>query len=130
MIASLKRSIQELRLSADRESSAHKRIHDLGHGGLFLVKDHCRLVVRRLGIPHQFVRKNSLLRFQDIPYPVPGVPSPAGKRNVDLEEHGLVIGFGSCQRPCREQQQGSKQKDHSEISIFHVITPQVKDALY
>ena len=129
MIASLKRSIQELRLSADRESSAHKRIHDLGHGGLFLVKDHCRLVVRRLGIPHQFVRKNSLLRFQDIPYPVPGVPSPADKRNVDLQDHSLFIGLGSGQRPCPEQQQGSKQKDRSEIAVFHAITPQVHNNL-
>lgn len=90
--ASLSGSIQELRLPANRESPAHKGIEDFGKGGLFLVKDHRRLVERSLDIPYQLIGKNSLFRFQDIPYPVPGIPSPADKRNVNLQKHGFVIG--------------------------------------
>jgi hypothetical protein len=87
-----------LRLSANRESSAHKRIDDLGESSLFPVEDHGRLILRSLDIPHQLIRKNPFLRFQDIPYPVTGIPSPAGEWNEDFQEHSLVIGLGGCQR--------------------------------
>jgi hypothetical protein len=118
-----------LRLSENGEPSAHKRVDDLGQGGLLLVKHHRRPIVRSLDIPDQLIGTNALLRLQDIPYPVSGIISPAGRGNVNLEEHSPVAGLGGCKRPCPEQQQSSKQKDPSKIAIFHVITPQVKDAL-
>jgi hypothetical protein len=59
------------------ESTAHKRIDDLGKGGSLLVEDYRRVVERSPEIPLQLIRKDPLLRFQDIPYPVPGIPSPA-----------------------------------------------------
>ena len=94
----LSRSIQELRLSADWEATAHKGLDDLGKSGLFLIKDHRCLIIESLDIPHQVIRENSFLRFQDKPYPVTGVPSPAGRGNVNSQEYGLVVSRDCCRR--------------------------------
>ena len=88
-------SIQELRLSPNRESSAHQRIDDFRNRGFLVVKHNDRLVVGFLHIPCQIIREHSLFRFQDKPYPVTGIPSPSGKRHMDLEQDRLV-GPGGC----------------------------------
>ena len=122
------RSVQELRFSANREPSAHERIDDLGKGGLLLVKHHRRIILRILHLPHQLIRKNPFLSLQDIPYPVTGIISPSGKRNVNFQEHGFVVGVGG-ERPRPEGQHSSKQKNCNDIAILHTITPQEKDNL-
>jgi hypothetical protein len=128
-VSVLTRSLNKLRFSENREPSAHKRIDDLGKGGLLPVEHHRRPVVRSLDIPQQLIIKNPLLRFQDIPYPVPGIISPGGRRNMKFQEHGLVAGFSGGRRPRRERQHSSKQKDCHEIAMFHPLSSQEKDTL-
>jgi hypothetical protein len=112
-----------LGFSSNRESATHKRIDDLGKRGFLIVKDHRRLIERRLNIPQQLIRENSFLRFKDKPYPVARIPSPADKRNVHVEEHAPVDGLGGRYGPGLEEKERAYDKAYDQTSMSHGKPP-------
>ena len=111
--------IQELRISLNGISAPCKGIDDPFERGLGLIKDHRGIIGGRLAVPIHGVIHDSFSRFEDKPYPVAGVSSPAAYSQRNFENHGLDWGGGGCDGLRHHQKKNCEKEEESDIFEPH-----------